>query len=94
MIEESEQLRRKKELPQRSHSKAKEDMNVCVTAQVEVRREEKDKVDFNITEQQKGEGKGVEKEVIKVIQTSKRLVREFAERKRCMVIHEALWPSG
>lgn len=50
-------------------------------------REEKDKdmTDIEkITEIQK-EGKGVEKEVITVIQTNERIGREVAERKRAMI---------
>lgn len=56
---------------------------------VEVRREEKekDKVDFKkITELLKGVRKEVEKEMLKVIQMSKKLVTEIVERKRCVII--------
>lgn len=44
---------------------------------------DKDMKNFTkIIEQQRDEEKGVEKEVIKVIQTNKGLVREVAVRKR------------
>lgn len=39
-----------------------------------------------ITEQQKEE-QGVDKEVVKMIQTNERLVKELPERRRCMIIY-------
>lgn len=55
----------------------KSEINQNVTAEVEVRREEKEKgkADFKkITEKQKEETKEMEKEVTEVIQTNERLV--------------------
>lgn len=71
-------------------------MNGIVTAQVEVWRgkKEKDKVDFKqIIEQQKGEWKEEEKEVVKVMQTDERLLRAVTEEKgveQCMESRETI----
>lgn len=49
-------------------------------------------MDFiQILKEQKIEGKGVEKELTRAIQTNKRLVREVAEKERVIMMYGVKW---